>query len=87
MAVSYDGLPKLEYPFHDRTAPVTTCGRVCLHNKKINVSHSLSGQLVGLKEVEENVWLVSFMDYDLGYLDLEERCLQQLGNPFGPPKV
>jgi len=24
------------------------------------------------------------MDYDLGYIDLEERTLQPLDNPFGP---
>jgi hypothetical protein len=29
-------------------------------------------------------WLVSFMDYDLGYIDLEEKTLQPLDNPFGP---
>lgn len=29
-------------------------------------------------------WLVSFMDYDLGYIDLEEKTLQPLSNPFGP---
>jgi hypothetical protein len=27
---------------------------------------------------------VSFMDYDLGYIDLEEKTLQPLDNPFGP---
>ena len=36
---------------------------------------------------EGGIWLVSFMDYDLGYVDLEERTLQSLDNPFGPPKV
>ena len=25
-------------------------------------------------------WLVSFMDYDLGYIDLEEKTLQPLDN-------
>jgi hypothetical protein len=30
------------------------------------------------------VWLVSFMNYDLGYIDLEEKTLQPLENPFGP---
>jgi hypothetical protein len=24
------------------------------------------------------------MDYDLGYVDLEEKTLQPLANPFGP---
>jgi hypothetical protein len=27
---------------------------------------------------------VSFMDYDLGYFDLETRVLEPLENPFGP---
>lgn len=84
---AYTGMAPLEYPFHDRTALVTVCGRVCLHQKKINISHVFSGQTLGLKEVEENVWLVSFMNYDLGYIDLEERALQPLENPFGPRKV
>jgi transposase InsO family protein len=83
----YAGLTELAYPFHDRTALVTTCGRVCLHNKKINLSHVFAGQTLGLKQVEENTWLVSFMDYDLGYVDLEEKCLQPLDNPFGALQV
>jgi hypothetical protein len=29
-------------------------------------------------------WLVSFMDYDVGYFDLETRVLEPLDNPFGP---
>src|SRR5215831_17585251 len=28
--------------------------------------------------------LVSFMDYDLGYFDLETRVVEPLENPFGP---
>ena len=35
-------------------------------------------ETLGLKEVEENVWLASFMDDDLGYIDLEEKKLQAL---------
>jgi hypothetical protein len=83
----YEGLPELTYPFHDKEVLVTTCGRICMHNKKVNLSQVFSGQKLGLKEVEENVWLVSFMKYDLGYVDLEEKCLQPLENPFGPIKV
>jgi transposase InsO family protein len=83
----YNGIGELHYPFHDRTILVTTCGRICLHRKKINVSHVLQGQTLGLKEVDENTWLVSFMDYDLGYVDLDEKALQPLENPFGPHRV
>lgn len=60
---------------------VTACGRICLHKKKINLSSPLAGQRVGIKEVDEAIWLVSFMDYDLGYIDLEQRTLQPLDKP------
>jgi len=81
---TYQGLPEPHYPFHDKTALVTSCGRLCLYRKKINLSTCLAGQAVGIKEVDEGIWLVSFMDYDLGYIDLEEKTLQPLENPFGP---
>ena len=54
------------------------------YTERINLSTVFAGQTVGLKEVEEGIWLVRFMDYDLGYIDLEERILQPLNNPFGP---
>src|SRR5579885_2173111 len=72
------------YPFHDKTVVVTNCGRLCLYRKKINLSTCLAGQAVGVKEVDDGIWLVRFMDYDLGYVDLEEKTLQPLPNPFGP---
>lgn len=79
----YQGIMEPEYPFHDKTVNVTYCGRLCLYQKKINLSRSLAGQAVGIKEVDEGIWLVSFMKYDLGYIDLEEKALQPLENPFG----
>jgi transposase InsO family protein len=82
-ARSYAGLPELSYPLHDRHSMVTACGRVCMHRKKINISTVLAGQLLGLKEVEDGIWLVSFMHYDLGYIDLEQKTLQPIDNPFG----
>jgi hypothetical protein len=30
------------------------------------------------------VLLFSFMDYDLGYFDLDTRVLEPFANPFGP---
>jgi hypothetical protein len=59
------------------------CGRICMHRKKINISTVLAGQRLGIKEVDEGIWLVSFMRYDLGYIDLEQRTLQTIDNPFG----
>jgi len=37
---------------------------------------------VGLKEVGDGIWLVSFMDYDLGYFDFEGKRFEPIGNPF-----
>ena len=75
------GLPELSYPFHDRDVIVTACGRICLHRKRINISTVLAGQKLGIKEVDEGIWLVSFMHYDLGYFDLEQKTLQTPRQP------
>lgn len=83
----YRGIGELQYPFHDKTVVVTNCGRLCLYRKKINLSTCLAGQAVGIKEVDDGIWLVSFMHYDLGYVDLEEKTLQPLDNPFGPKPI
>jgi transposase InsO family protein len=81
---TYGGLPDLAYPLHDRDVLVTACGRICMHRKRINISTVLAGQKLGIKEVDEGIWLVSFMSYDLGFIDLEQKTLQPLDNPFGP---
>ena len=80
----YTGLPDIDYPLHDKVNVVTNCGRICLGKKKINFSTVSAGQAVGIKEVHDDIWLVSFMDYDLRYFDLETRVLEPLDNPFGP---
>ena len=79
----YRGLPEIDYPFHDRDVLVTHCGRICMHRKKINISTVMAGQRLGIKEVDDGIWLVSFMNYDLGYIDLEQKTLQTIDNPFG----
>ena len=56
----------------------------CLGRKRINFSTVFAGQAVAIEEVHDDIWLVSFMDYDLGYFDLETRVLEPLDNPFGP---
>jgi putative transposase len=80
----YNGLPDIDYPFHDRTVVVTTCGRICFNRQKINLSMVFAGQSVGIKQVSDQIWLVSFMDYDLGYFDHQTCRLEPLDNPFGP---
>src|SRR5579859_793794 len=80
----YRGLPELSYPFHDLQITVTSCGRICFKTRKINLSQIFAGQMVGIRQTDERIWLVSFMDYDLGYFDDETCRLEPLANPFGP---
>jgi putative transposase len=80
----YQELPDIDYPFHDKTIVVTNCGRICLGCKKINLSTVFAGQAVGIKEVRDDIWLVSFMDYDLGCFDLGTRMLEPIDNPSAP---
>jgi putative transposase len=80
----YTGLSELEYPLHDRTITVTQCGRICIGRRKINLSHAFAGQNVGIKEVSEKIWVVSFMQYDLGFFDHESGRVECAENPFIP---
>ena len=83
----YRGLDELSYPFHDATFTVTQCGRICFHGRKVNLSHVFAGQNVGVTQVGERIWLVTFMRYDLGYFDDETCRLEPIDNPFQPKKV
>jgi hypothetical protein len=77
------GLPELAYPFHDHDVVVTRNGTIGLHGRAVVISTLFEGQRLGLRELDTDVWLVSFMHYDLGYIDLEARCLQTIDTPFG----
>jgi transposase InsO family protein len=71
-----------EYPFHDRTVLVTQCGRICIGNRKINLSTVFAGQFVGIREVADKIWLVSFLDFDLGFFDEVAARVEPGANPF-----
>ena len=79
----YDGLPEVEYPLHERTITVTHCGRICLDGKKINFSRVFAGHNVGVRQVDDKIWQVSFMDYDMGFFDTETCRVEPGKNPFG----
>ena len=80
----YRGVGELDYPLHDWASTVTHCGRICFKGRKINLSQVFAGQLVGVRQVDEHLWLVTFMHYDLGYFDDETCRLEPIANPFGP---
>jgi putative transposase len=83
-ARAYRGLEELTSPFHDGTFTVTQCGRICFKGRKVNLSHVFAGQNVGVTQVGERIWLITFMQYDWGYFDDETCRLEPIENPFGP---
>lgn len=61
------------------------CGRTCINRHKINLSTVITGQYVGIREVDHHIWLVSFMYYDVGYLYQNENRVEPVkDNPFVP---
>jgi hypothetical protein len=41
--------------------------------RKMNLSHVFAGQNVVVTQVSDRIWLVTFMQYDLGHFD-DETC-------------
>ncbi len=66
----------------DNGVPFSCCN--ALYRRKINLSTVFAGQKVGVKQVSDKIWLVSFMQYDLGYFDHETCRLEPIENPFSP---
>ncbi len=68
---------------HERIVTVTQRGRICIGRRKINLSTVFAGQFVGVREVADDAWLVSFMEYDLGLLGRTVNRVEPVGvNPF-----
>lgn len=83
----YEPPQEPDYPFHDKTVRVTRCGRICIGKRKINLSQVFAGQILGLREIDDDIWIVSFLDYDLGFFDKYEDRVEPTTNPFAPEKV
>jgi transposase InsO family protein len=83
----YQPPPEPEYPYHDKSVRVTNCGRICFGSRKINLSKVFAGQIVGIREIDDQIWLVSFLDYDLGFFDRDEVRVEPAPNPFAPEQV
>lgn len=81
-SLEYKGMEPIFYPMHDQTIQITQCGRICRNKMKVNLSRAFAGQEVGIKEVEDGIWVVSFLDYDLGYFDEENMRVEPVDDPF-----
>ena len=59
-----------DYPLHDLTRTVASCGRIRLFGpRRIYLSTALRGQLVGLRELDDEPGWSSFAQLNLGTID------------------
>ena len=69
-----------------RAKPAEQAGRAqrdpCFGRRKINLSGVFAGQNVGVREVADHVWLISFMQYDLDFFDDTCNRVECAPNPF-----
>lgn len=70
-----------EYPLHDVAARVCLGGRVMIPGAgkyRFTVGDALAGEVVGLREVDEARWLMSFGPLDIAYLDFKTKRAEPL---------
>lgn len=73
-------LPEPSYPTHDLVRPVARMGDVHLTKReRFFLSGVLGGEHVGLREVDDGRWLVSFMQLDLGHYDARTKRFDPIG--------
>jgi len=72
-------LPDPDYPFHDRTCKVGTSGHFTLPGVgQFFLGQAFALQKIGLRQLGDGTWLTSFVDIDVGYLDVETKRMFDL---------
>lgn len=59
--------PEPHYPEHDDVRTVRAAGQITFAGLDVQIGKALSGETVGLRELEDDCWLVSFVGRDLGF--------------------
>jgi putative transposase len=65
MKVPVDVYVRSPRPYRDLEELTYPCGCICFKGQKVNLSQVFAGQNVGVTQVGERVWLVTFI-HDLG---------------------
>lgn len=83
-------LPEPSYRLHDMSARVASCGHVRLPGASravpsLYLSAALEGQRIGLREVDHDVFLLSFLSTDLGLWNVGTRTFSPI--PIQGPLV
>lgn len=76
-------LSPLEYSDHDMAVTVSNCGTISKAGQfRVYLGTPFSGYKVGVRHLPDDVWQVSFMEYDLGYFDSQCQKIKPGKNPF-----
>jgi putative transposase len=76
-------LPALAYPGHFDVRRVLPNGGIKWHSEYVNVSQVLTGEDVGLEEIDDGMWAVYFGPVRLGTLDERVRRIHPTGRLHG----
>ncbi len=74
-----DDIAPLDYSRCDLVYPVRPNGEIKMRKLPIFVGEALAGQRVGLTELDNDVWLVSFAGHELGLFEPGDVKLTTLG--------
>jgi hypothetical protein len=61
-------LPALAYPTHDDTLLVGPTGLIRFEKRTLHLTAALAGETVGIRELQDDTWVVTFMHRDLGVI-------------------
>jgi putative transposase len=64
-----------EYPPHFEVRKVSTNGGIRWQSQRINVSHLLGGDFIGLEEVHDDIWATYFGPVTLGWLHVRQGAI------------
>jgi transposase InsO family protein len=79
-------LDEFNYTGSDLIRRISGCGTISISrggsSRKIFISEVFANQEVGIKKIEEGVWSVRFMDFNLGYFSDDSHLFSPGPNPF-----
>jgi transposase InsO family protein len=75
----YQGLPDVHYPLADDVRRVFAPGGILMPDStRCFLSQALVGEEVGLREVEDGRWLITYATLDLGYYDERVKAFEPI---------
>jgi hypothetical protein len=72
-------LSELEYPGHYRVAPVSSSGVVYCFGGILYVGHMLTGERIGMEEMDDGLWDVYFGPVRIGCFNLRDKVKNKYG--------